>query len=99
MLRRREISDLLRPERCSLRIWPAWSPAVKGRPQPLAVLAGMSETGPHALPEDFALEGGENGQQRGHCTTRRSGQVQRLSERYRSRRRAARVPALWRADR
>jgi CheY-like chemotaxis protein len=25
----------------------------------------MSETGPHVLPEDFALEGGENGQQRG----------------------------------
>src|ERR1035441_2941468 len=25
ILRRREISDLLRPERCSFRTWPAWS--------------------------------------------------------------------------
>src|ERR1035438_7938576 len=53
-----------------------------GSAQPLAVLAGMSETGPHTLPKDLALEGGEHGQQRSHCTTRRSGQVERLGQRH-----------------
>jgi hypothetical protein len=33
----------------------------------------MSETGSNALPKDFALEGGEHGQQCGHCATRRCG--------------------------
>src|SRR5271165_4544766 len=42
----------------------------------------MSETGPHALPKDLALEGSENGQQRSHRTTRRCGQVQRLGKRH-----------------
>jgi hypothetical protein len=53
-----------------------------GRPRRLPFWRGMSETGPHALPKDLALKGGENGQQRGHCTTRRCGQVQRLGQRY-----------------
>src|ERR1035438_59868 len=53
-----------------------------GSAQPLAVLAGMSETGPHTLPKGLALEGGEHGQQRSHCTTRRSGQVERLGQRH-----------------
>src|ERR1035437_6219613 len=42
----------------------------------------MSEFRPNSFPKDFALEGGENGQQRGHCTTRRSGQVERLGQRH-----------------
>jgi hypothetical protein len=36
----------------------------------------MSESGPHALSQDLALEGGEDGQQRSHRTTSRRGQVQ-----------------------
>src|ERR1035437_1162647 len=42
MLSRREISDLLRPAKCSLRIWLAWSPAVKGRPRRLPFCRGWA---------------------------------------------------------
>jgi len=50
--------------------------------KPLAVLPGMSKSGPYTLTEDLALEGGEDGEQRGHCATSRCGQVQRLGQRY-----------------
>ena len=53
--------------------WPA---------KPLAVLPGMSESGPHALSQDLAFEGGEDGQQCGHRATRPRGQVQCLGRRY-----------------
>src|SRR5664280_1133030 len=42
----------------------------------------MGKASPYSFPKDFALEGGENGQQRGHRTTRRSGQVERLGQRH-----------------
>ena len=63
MLRRREISDLLRPERCSLRIWPAWSPAVKVRPNrlPFWVVVEVLPEPPldlcHAHPLAFVIVG------------------------------------------
>jgi len=50
--------------------------------KPSAVLPGMSEAGPHAFPEDLALELGEDGQQSGHRTPRGCSQVQRLGQQY-----------------
>ena len=44
-------------------------------------MTGAGETRAPTL-RNFALEGGEDGQQRGHRATRRSGQVQRLGQRH-----------------
>ena len=82
MLRRRAISDLLRPERRSLRTLLVCMRCGCGPAKPLAVLPGMSQSGPHALSQDLALELSEDGQQRGHRATGRRGQVQRLGQRY-----------------
>src|ERR1039458_8318492 len=53
-----------------------------GPAQTLAVLPGMSESSPHAFPQDLTLEAGENCQQSSHCSTNWCGQVQRLSQRH-----------------
>ena len=53
----------------------------KGSAQTFAVLSGMGETSPNALAQDLALELGEHGQQCGHGTAGRRGQIQRLGQR------------------
>jgi len=66
--------------------WPA---------KPLAVLPGMSESGPHALSPDLAFDGGEDGQQRGHRAIRRRGQPRRKMSAAGRARIAAAMKARW----
>jgi hypothetical protein len=49
--------------------------------QPLAVLPGVGQASPSSFPQNLSFEFGEYGQQAGHGSTGRCGQVQGLGQR------------------
>jgi hypothetical protein len=81
MCNRRAISALLTPARCSFRTSALCSAAVGWSAQALAVLPSVRQASPSSFPQNLLFELSEYGQQAGHRSTSRRGQIQRLRQR------------------